>query len=94
MKALDFWHYAMVRLIDEQMGRVLQCLDDLGLADQTLVIFTTDHGELLGDHGLWMKGPFHYEELVRVPLLILGSWSTVGLIPHMPLSDSNCSRYF
>ncbi|MBT5713392.1 sulfatase-like hydrolase/transferase, partial [Candidatus Poribacteria bacterium] len=42
-------------------------LDDLNLANDTLIVFTSDHGELLGDHGLWMKGPFHYEQLVRVP---------------------------
>jgi uncharacterized sulfatase len=60
----------MVKLIDEQMGRILDCLDRLGLAEDTLIIFTTDHGELLGDHGLWMKGPFHYEELVRIPMLV------------------------
>jgi len=64
------YYYTMVKLIDQQMGRILATLDQLGLRDNTLVIFTTDHGELLGDHGLWMKGPFHYEPLVRVPLLM------------------------
>ena len=63
-------YYNMVKLIDQQMGRILQCLDDEGLTDNTIVVFTTDHGELLGDHGLWMKGPFHYEELVRIPLVV------------------------
>jgi uncharacterized sulfatase len=60
----------MVKIIDQQMGRILECLDTYGLAENTLVVFTTDHGELLGDHGLWMKGPFHYEQLVRVPTLL------------------------
>ena len=64
------YYYSMVKLIDQQMGRILQCLDEEGLADDTIVVFTTDHGELLGDHGLWMKGPFHYEELVRIPLIV------------------------
>ena len=63
-------YYSMVKLIDQQMGRILQCLDEEGLADNTIVVFTSDHGELLGDHGLWMKGPFHYEELVRIPLIV------------------------
>ena len=64
------YYYNMVRLIDRQMGRVLRYLDEAGLTENTLVIFTSDHGELLGDHGLWMKGPFHYEQIVRVPLLL------------------------
>lgn len=64
------YYYSMVRLIDQQMGRILDALERSGLAENTLVIFTTDHGELLGDHGLWMKGPFHYEQLVRIPMLM------------------------
>jgi arylsulfatase A-like enzyme len=64
------YYYNMVKIIDQQMGRILECLDTCELAENTLVLFTTDHGELLGDHGLWMKGPFHYEQLVRVPTLL------------------------
>ena len=64
------YYYNMVRLIDRQMGRILNYLGEAGLTENTLVIFTSDLGELLGDHGLWMKGPFHYEQLVRVPLLL------------------------
>ncbi|MHB9131283.1 MAG: sulfatase family protein [Armatimonadota bacterium] len=64
------YYYTLVRLIDQQMGRILEALDRTGQAENTLVIFTTDHGELLGDHGLWMKGPFHYEQLIRIPMLL------------------------
>jgi len=64
------YYYNMVKIIDQQIGRILHCLHTQKLAENTLFIFTTDHGELLGDHGLWMKGPFHYEPLVRVPTLI------------------------
>ena len=64
------YYYNMVKIIDQQMGRIMACLDEKGLGENTLVLFTTDHGELLGDHGLWMKGPFHYEQLVCVPTLI------------------------
>lgn len=64
------YYYNMVKIIDQQMGRIMECLDTYGLSENTLVLFTTDHGELLGDHGLWMKGPFHYEQLVRVPTII------------------------
>jgi uncharacterized sulfatase len=62
-------YQGMVSLIDREVGRILAALEGLGLAGDTLVVFTSDHGELLGDHGLWMKGPFHYEAVLRVPLL-------------------------
>ncbi|MFS0726728.1 sulfatase [Paenibacillus sp. 1P07SE] len=64
------YYYRMVEKIDEAMGGILEALEALGLKDDTIVVFTSDHGELLGDHGLWMKGPFHYEQLINVPLLI------------------------
>ena len=64
------YYYTMVRLIDREVGRILASLDELGLAENTIVVFTTDHGELLGDHGLWLKGPFLYEQLVRVPMMM------------------------
>lgn len=64
------YYYNLVRLIDQQAGRIFEALERNGLAENTMVVFLTDHGELLGDHGLWMKGPFHYEELVRIPLIL------------------------
>ena len=63
-------YYAMVSLVDDEVGRILAALDEEGLADDTIVIFTSDHGEMLGDHQLMLKGPMMYEAAVRVPLLI------------------------
>jgi arylsulfatase A-like enzyme len=63
-------YYAMVSLIDDETGRILERLATLGLRDQTLVIFTSDHGEMLGDHHLMLKGPMLYEAAVRVPLIM------------------------
>jgi arylsulfatase A-like enzyme len=63
-------YYAMVDLIDQQVGRILDALDETGQRDNTLVIFTSDHGESLGDHGLYWKGPWFYEESMRVPLIM------------------------
>ena len=65
-------YYAMIKLIDDQLGRVIAALEDSGQRDNTLVIFTSDHGEMLGDHGLIKKGCRFYEGLVRVPLIF--SW--------------------
>lgn len=63
-------YYAMVTMIDDKVGQILRSLQDHGLDDNTLVIFTSDHGEMLGDHGLLLKGPMAYEMAVRVPLIM------------------------
>jgi arylsulfatase A-like enzyme len=62
-------YYAFVTEIDEWVGKILNKLDELQLTDNTLVIFVSDHGEMLGAHG--MRGKFNfYEESVRVPFII------------------------
>jgi arylsulfatase len=65
-------YYAMIELIDDQVGRMLAALEQTGQLENTIVIFMSDHGEMLGDHGLYLKGPHFYEEAVRCPLII--SW--------------------
>lgn len=62
--------YGMVTLIDHCIGRILKVLEETGLADDTIVCFTSDHGDLLGDHGLYEKGPLPYASLMRVPFII------------------------
>lgn len=62
-------YYGMISFIDDQVGRILDALDRNGLTDNTVVVFTTDHGHFLGAHGLTAKGPFHYEDLIRIPFL-------------------------
>ncbi|MYF99516.1 sulfatase-like hydrolase/transferase [Candidatus Poribacteria bacterium] len=71
-KTLKAAYYAMIKLIDDQLGRILEALDETGQRDNTVIIFTSDHGEMLGDHGLIQKGCRFYEGLVRVPLIF--SW--------------------
>lgn len=65
-------YWAMVDLIDEQIGRILEALDATGQREETLIIFMSDHGELLGDHGSLPKGPMLYDCALQVPLII--SW--------------------
>ncbi|MBV7332958.1 sulfatase-like hydrolase/transferase [Chloroflexi bacterium TSY] len=65
-------YYAMIELIDENVGRMLDALEQTGQRENTVVIFMSDHGEALGDHGLLLKGCRFYEGLVRVPLIF--SW--------------------
>jgi len=62
--------YAMTELIDYNIGRIVDTLKQMDLMEDTIIVFTSDHGELLGDHGLWSKGPFYYEGLVNIPLII------------------------
>lgn len=65
-------YWAMVDLIDVQVGRMMDALERTGQLDNTIVIFMSDHGELLGDHGVYLKGPHFYEPSVHVPLIV--SW--------------------
>jgi len=65
-------YYAMIELVDEGVGRMMIALKETGQLENTIVIFMSDHGEMLGDHGIYLKGPHFYEEAVRVPLIM--SW--------------------
>lgn len=62
-------YYAMTSLMDKQIGQIVDRLDALGLADNTLIIFASDHGHYYGQHGLTAKGAFHYDDGVRVPFI-------------------------
>ncbi|HEY3332137.1 MAG TPA: sulfatase-like hydrolase/transferase [Capsulimonadaceae bacterium] len=77
-------YYGMISFMDEQIGRILDKLDELGIAENTLIVFTTDHGHFLGQHGLMAKGAFHYEDLLRVPFLV----RCPGMVPAGQSSDA------
>ncbi|MFQ6048038.1 MAG: sulfatase, partial [Phycisphaerae bacterium] len=64
------YYYAMISFVDDCVGRLVGELRKLGLAENTCIIFTSDHGEFLGDYGLLGKGERHYDCIVRVPLVI------------------------
>ncbi|MEM0907646.1 MAG: sulfatase-like hydrolase/transferase [Pseudomonadota bacterium] len=61
--------YGMITMIDDAIGRVLARLAELGLDDNTVVIFTSDHGDYMGDHGLMLKLLLHYQGIIRVPFV-------------------------
>jgi arylsulfatase A-like enzyme len=63
-------YYALVEQLDEQIGRILKALDETGQANNTIVAFTTDHGDMVGAHRMWIKGWIPYEECYRVPLIV------------------------
>lgn len=69
MREIHAHTYGMVSFVDDVVGRILGALDATGLAENTIVMFCSDHGELLGDHGLLTKGPYLYEGLLRIPMI-------------------------
>ena len=80
-------YLASVSEVDEAVGKILNKLDDLGLSENTLVVFTSDCGCLLGEFGFWGAGPFHLEGLLRVPLLMrLPGQIPAGLRLDAPVS--------
>jgi arylsulfatase A-like enzyme len=85
-------YWGFVTLIDDQIGRLLAALEAQGILDDTLIVFASDHGEMLGSRGLWQK-MVPYEEALRVPLVMryppriasgLRSQATVSLVDVMP----------
>lgn len=62
-------NYGAVQMIDDQVGRLLAHLRQRQLLDNTVVIFMSDHGDFMGEHGLLFKGPLHYDSLIRSPLI-------------------------
>jgi len=76
----------MITMIDDAIGRVLRRLAELKLEQNTVIVFTSDHGDFMGDHRLMLKGPLHYQSLIRVPLI----WKDPA-IAHPGPCDTLCS---
>ncbi|WP_311213508.1 MULTISPECIES: sulfatase-like hydrolase/transferase [unclassified Arthrobacter] len=62
--------FGLITMMDEHIGRILDELDRQGLAEDTIVVFTSDHGDLFGDHGLMLKHFVHYRAVTNVPLVV------------------------
>jgi len=96
LRHLDYY-VELQRLADSSLGTVLAALEDTGTWDDTVVIFTSDHGDMCGSHGLRSKGPFVYDEIMRVPLYVRvpgrtspGTTST-ALATHVDLASTICA---
>ena len=76
VRAMRSHYYGLVTQVDHHIGRIMDALDESNLRNDTVVVFTSDHGELLGDHGHWGKRSF-YEGSAKIPLLV--SWP--GVVP-------------
>lgn len=70
-------YYGMVTYVDEEFGRIVRRLDELGLREKTIILYTADHGEMLGDRGLWYKNSF-YDGSVSIPFI----WSFPAALPR------------
>ncbi|MEO1550436.1 MAG: sulfatase-like hydrolase/transferase [Pseudomonadota bacterium] len=86
--------YGQIALIDHNVGRMLAALDRLSLRENTLVVYISDHGDWLGDHGLILKGPMHYEGLLRVPLILSGPNVPKGEVRTAPVSTLDLGATF
>lgn len=98
-KGDDIWHGAMgeeavrrarigysgsVTFVDEQIGRILESLEKRRMLDETLIIFTADHGDMTGDHNLWRKS-YAYEASARIPMLMRGPGAPRGSVNGTPV---------
>jgi len=87
-------YYGMISLIDHNIGRILHALDDLKLSDNTLVVFSSDHGDWLGDHGMLLKGPMLYEGLLRVALVVRGPGVARDQVVDTPVTTTDLAASF
>jgi arylsulfatase A-like enzyme len=62
-------NYGAISMIDDAVGEIMNSLREMNLLRNTVVVFMSDHGDLMGDHGLLFKGPLHYQSLVRMPFI-------------------------
>jgi arylsulfatase len=96
LRHLDYY-VKLHQLADESLGTVLSALDDSGAAGDTIVLFTSDHGDMAGSHGLRSKGPFVYDEIMRVPLYVRAPGITTAgsktdaLATHVDLASTVCA---
>jgi arylsulfatase A-like enzyme len=84
MRQLMAYYCGQIRYVDDQVGRVLDTLASLGIADETIVVFWSDHGEYLNDYGVTHKQATFYDCLVRVPLVLL---DPTGRVRRGPCDD-------
>ena len=84
VKKITALTYASITYVDYSIGQILASLEKLGISENTIVIFTSDHGDLMGDHGLLFKGPCPFNGVLQLPLI----WKVPGLNIQATVSDS------
>jgi arylsulfatase len=86
IKQLRALYHGSIKLIDDQIGRIVDYLKATGLWETTIFVFTTDHGDMMGDHGLITKGMPHYDTGVRCPLIVAGGAVREGVTDRLSCS--------
>lgn len=86
--------YGQIAYIDHEVGRLMIALEEAGVADNTIIVYISDHGDWLGDHGLILKGPMHYEGLLRVPMIVKGPDVPAGKVVDDPVSTVDLAPTF
>lgn len=94
LAAMTANYYGMISLIDHNVGRILVALNELGLSENTLVVYTTDHGDMLGNHGLYLKGPTPYEDLLRITMVARGPGVATDHVVGEPVSTLDLAATF
>ena len=84
VRKFQAYTYGVLSFIDRGVGQILAALNSLGLEKNTMVIFTSDHADLMGDHGLLLKGPAHFQGLIKVPFI----WKVPGMTKAGVITDS------
>ena len=79
--------YGSISMIDASIGKILEALNSFGLDENTIIIFTSDHGDLMGDHGVLFQGPAHYQGYIKIPLI----WKIPGTTIPGSTTDSLAS---
>ncbi len=79
--------YGSVTMVDQGIGQILAAVEKLGLGKDTMIIYTSDHGDMMGDHGLILKGPCPYDGILRVPLIWKVPGITNGSLSHSLISS-------
>ncbi|OGV67209.1 MAG: hypothetical protein A3K19_26195 [Lentisphaerae bacterium RIFOXYB12_FULL_65_16] len=78
-------YWGTISFIDDQFGRLLRGLDDMGCLDNTIIVFTSDHGDQCGDHWVWHKGPYWFDGALRIPGVIA---APAGMLKHGLRADA------
>jgi arylsulfatase A-like enzyme len=84
IKKITALTYASIAYVDACIGQILASLDKLGYADNTIVIYTSDHGDLMGEHGLLFKGPCPFNGVLQLPMI----WRIPGVTKPEGISNS------